>query len=96
MSRLEIAIEQIERVRKYANSLLDNIDEADWFRQPAEGVTHIAWQVGHMTLSQYRLALRRIRGELATDAEFVPAGFQKLFGKGSTPSSDRSIHPIRS
>ena len=42
-------------------------DPAEWFRQPTEGVTHIAWQVGHLALAEYWLTLERIRGRRPDD-----------------------------
>jgi hypothetical protein len=62
MSRLQLAIEQIAFARNYTIRLLDQTEAADWFRQPPGGITHIAWQVGHLAIAQYRLALERIRG----------------------------------
>ena len=46
-TRLQLAINSIERARKYTLQLLDGLEPGDWFRQPSEGVSHIAWQVGN-------------------------------------------------
>jgi hypothetical protein len=67
MSRIQTAIDQICRARKDTEDLLNNTDPADWFRRPREGVTHIGWQVGHLAVAQYGLALRRTRGEQPED-----------------------------
>ena len=88
MSRLTLALEQITTVRKYTLNLIDSIDPADWFRQPAEGTTHVAWQVGHLAIAEYWLALERIRGKKATDAEIIPDDFAQRYGRLSTPDSD--------
>jgi hypothetical protein len=63
MSRLQLAIEQIVFARNYTIRLLDQTPTDDWFRLPQGEVSHVAWQVGHLTFSEYRLALWRIRGE---------------------------------
>jgi hypothetical protein len=84
--RLEFALGQIEAARRYTNDLLSHISEADWFRMPDAGVTHIGWQYGHLAIAQYRLALVRLRGQRPDDAEFIPPEFLALFGKGSTPT----------
>jgi hypothetical protein len=50
MSRLSLAIEQLEFARKCSLRLLDHVKEEDWFRQPPGGVSHITWQVGHLAI----------------------------------------------
>ncbi len=88
MSRLELVIDQIRKTRNYTEDLLDNIQPEDWFRQPSEGVTHIAWQVGHLAMAQYRLAIQRIRGQKPDDQALIPESFLSQFGKGSVPDPD--------
>ena len=51
MSQLEFAIAQMRLARAYVNDLLFHIDSNEWFRQPKEGVTHVAWQVGHLAVA---------------------------------------------
>lgn len=93
MSDLNHSIRDIGMARMYTENMLSHIDQADWFRQPAEGVTHVAWQVGHLAVAQYSLALRRVRGERAEDAELISPEFRKLFGKGSIPVPDPAVYP---
>ena len=93
MSRLSFAIERIVFARNYTLRLLDRTEVADWFRQPPGGVTHIAWQVGHLAYAEYRTALERIRGVAAGDAELIPEAFQRLFGRESVPDPDPSHSP---
>ena len=54
MSRLQLAIEQIVFARTYTLELLDQTPTAEWFRLPAGGVSHVAWQVGHLASAEYR------------------------------------------
>ena len=84
---------QIRTARLYAKDLLSHIDQKNWFRQPTEGVTHIAWQVGHLAVAQYGLGLKRVRGEKPEDAELISADFRRLFGKGSIPTSNPEDYP---
>ena len=93
MSRLQTAIDQIRAARGYTEGLLDQIDFADWFRQPAEGVTHVAWQVGHLAMAEFRLAGQRIRGQRPEDSGLISEDFLKLFGKGSSPVADPARYP---
>jgi len=59
MPRLDLIIEQISMARLHTESLLDGITSEDWFRQPSEGVTHVAWQVGHLASADYHLLMER-------------------------------------
>jgi uncharacterized damage-inducible protein DinB len=93
MTRLEIALDQIKTARRYTLNLLDDLEPGDWFRQPSEGVTHIAWQIGHLAMAEYMLALKRLRGERPADHDLISADFLKQFGKGSTPEADPKLYP---
>jgi hypothetical protein len=93
MSRLQIAIEQIVFARNYTHRLLEHVNPDDWFRPSPGGVSHIAWQVGHLAFAQYRLALERIRGARSEDAGLISDDFLRLFGKGSIPDADPDKYP---
>jgi hypothetical protein len=93
MTDLERAIEQIAFARGYTLRLLDTIDAADWFRMPAEGGTHLAWQVGHLAMAEYRLALERIRGPRPEDEDLIGAAFLQLFMRGSVAHPDPALYP---
>jgi hypothetical protein len=88
ISRLEIAIKHIESARTYTWSLLDGLDDVDWYWMPSPQVTHIAWQVGHLAMAQYGLTLFRQRGRQSEDSELMSGAFRKQFMKGTTPNSD--------
>ncbi len=89
-SRLELGIAQIDAAREYSVWLIDSIPAADWFRMPSEGVTHVAWQVGHLAMAQYNLGLRRIRGERHEDERLISPAFTTCFGRDSVPVVDSS------
>ena len=80
-------------VRRYTLELLHGLDEDDWYRMPDGCPTHIAWQVGHITYAQLGVALVRSRGPAPGDADVLPAEYETLFGKGTTPQPDRSHYP---
>jgi hypothetical protein len=92
-TRLKLVCEQIEFSRGYTLSLLADIDDDDWFRQPPGGVTHVAWQVGHLAMAQYGLALFRMRGRRAEDANLMSGAFRKKFSKGSLPDPNPANNP---
>ncbi len=91
--RLELAIEQIKFAHEYTCSMLQDVEPADWFRQPTESVTHIAWQVGHLAMAEYGLTLFRVRGRRSEDAQLMSGPFRKKFSKGSVPNPDPNQNP---
>jgi hypothetical protein len=93
VNRLQLAIEQIVFARNYTVRLLDQTPVAEWFRQPPGGVSHVAWQVGHLAFAQYRMALERIRGPRPQDADFLSEEFLRLFGRDSVPDPDPAKYP---
>ncbi len=84
---LQAAVVQIRFARDYVNELLAATDPALWFDQPAGSPSNIAWQVGHLTVSQYGLLMFRLYGRRDSDLDLVPSKFRKTFGKGSDPHS---------
>jgi hypothetical protein len=93
MSRLGLLVDQIRTARSYTTGLLETIEPRDWFRQPAEGVTHVAWQVGHLAFAQYKLALERFRGARPYDVELIAADFLARFARGTVPDPDPARYP---
>lgn len=91
--RLEIAVKQLEFARKYLLGLIADIDDADWFRMPAQTATHVAWQVAHLAMAQYGLCLFRVRGRREIDVELMSSDFRKKFSKGTTPNPDPAQNP---
>lgn len=90
---LSLAIQQIEFSRNYTLTLLNGVNEEDWFRQPTEDVTHLAWQVGHLAMAEYMLTMVRMRGKRPEDEELISKKFVRLFLKGSTPEADATKYP---
>lgn len=91
--RLHIAIEQIKFARHYFLGMLDELADDDWYASPPGMSTHIAWQVGHVAMAEYGLALFRVRGRQPEDLELMPSKFRKQFSRGSTPNLDREANP---
>ena len=93
MNRLQFAVEQIVFARNYTDWLLEGTPAADWFRQPAGGVSLIGWQVGHIAFAEYRLTLFRIRGPKPEDAALVSEEFLRQFGANSVPVAEPAKYP---
>jgi hypothetical protein len=92
-AQLSLAIEQIVFARDYTVRLLDQTEVADWFRLPPGGITHIGWQVGHLAMAEYRLALERIRGPKPEDADLISEAFLLLFARRSVPAMEPGKYP---
>jgi len=92
-SRLELVRRLVESSRRYTRTLLDGLDEDQWFWSPPQYSSHIAWQVGHVAVAQYGLMLFRQRGRRDSDGELMSGSFRKLFAKGSQPTADRQAYP---
>ena len=92
-SAFEIARKQIEFARTYSLSLLDDIDDDQWFLQPNECVSHIAWQVGHLAMSEYMLIMFRLRGKQPDDESLISKQFLRQFRKGSMPQPEPHRYP---
>ncbi len=84
------AIEQIDFARRYTLELLAATPQQRWFEIPAGFASHVAWQVGHLTVSQYGLLMFRIRGRRPEDLELIPGKFRKAYSRGSIPNPDAS------
>lgn len=90
MSHLADAVRQIRTARGYTNDLLDHVPEELWFRMSPEGVSHVAWQAGHLAVCEYGLAMKRLRGVKPEDDLLVRPEHFEMFGKGSIPEADPS------
>ena len=84
------AIGQIDFARQYTLELLDATPKESWFTIPDGLPTNVAWQVGHMTVSQYGLLMFRIRGRQPEDLDLIPGRFRKAYGRSTKPNSDPS------
>ncbi|TWU40787.1 DinB family protein [Novipirellula artificiosorum] len=87
---LRSAIGQIRFARDYTLELLENTPREFWYTIPAGLPTHVAWQVGHLTVSQYGLLMFRMRGRDPDDLDLIPGKFRKAYGRESTPNPNPS------
>jgi hypothetical protein len=92
-SRLELIARRIAFTRKYTLSLLEGLEESDWYWMPDAFPTHIAWQLGHIAMSHYGLTLFRQRGRTEIDTKLMKGKFRKLFMKGTTPKAGAENNP---
>lgn len=81
----ELLAQMMQKARNYTLGLIADVPSQDWYRMPVPHTSHIAWHVGHIAVSQYRLAVVRVRGERPEDAAIVPPEYSRWFSKGSVP-----------
>jgi hypothetical protein len=87
VSRLGEALEQIDFVRRYTLVRLESVAPTDWFTIPPGCVSHIAWQVGHIAMGEYRICLDRLRPRTPADEALISDAFLKAFGRESQPDA---------
>jgi hypothetical protein len=76
-------------VLNYARLLSADIDEARMAEQPAAGMNHPAWILGHLAIcTDYAAKVLGLEKQ-------CPDQWHKQFGPGSTPTSDRSAYPSK-
>lgn len=93
MSRLELALDQIRAARQHSLRMLSDVPDGEWWRLPPGCPSHIAWQVGHLAIAEYRLGLWQVRGTRDSDAQLLPADFAQRFGRESVPAPATADSP---
>jgi hypothetical protein len=93
MTDLERGLEQIKFARAYTLRLLESIPVEQWYTIPPAGVTHVAWQVGHIAMAEYRLILDRFRARTPEDEALISDAFLALFARMSVPVTDPTLSP---
>ncbi len=93
LSGRDQALLQMRWGRQYTLQLLSTIPDSLWYVRPAGATTHVAWQVGHLAVSQYGLMLFRQRGRAEGDLELMPGWLRKNFGRGTQPAESAEGQP---
>lgn len=88
MDTITLLADRIDAARRWTRSLMDDIPDADYFRQVGPGLHHPAWIIGHLTWAEWALVAVRCLGRPP-----LPEPYTKLFGRGSTPSLTVADHP---
>jgi hypothetical protein len=92
-ARMQAALARVEMARGFTKQFLAGLTPEEWFWSPPELATHVAWQVAHLSVAQYRLCLERIRGRTAADDAFMPATYLERFQLGSQPAAGAANNP---
>ncbi|MEX0585919.1 MAG: DinB family protein [Pirellulales bacterium] len=75
--------------RRYCRNLVADVDDHEMAVQPFAGANHPAWILGHLVMAAD--AGLKFLGHPPTATE----DYETLFGRGSQPSSDRSLYPTK-
>jgi hypothetical protein len=95
MSRTQIqaAVDRLKMAHGRVKDFTNDLTPDEWFWHPAEFTTHVAWQVGHLAVSDYNLCLRRLRGRTKEDETLIPDAFIEHFKLGSQPVAGAANYP---
>jgi hypothetical protein len=95
MSRTQVqaAVDRLELARRRVKDFTNDLTANEWFWSPAEYTTHVAWQVGHIAVSEYNLCLRRVRGRTKQDETLISDAFIEHFKLGSQPVAGSANYP---
>lgn len=74
----------LNRARYLTKMLLADLTDQDLFVRPCPGANHIAWQLGHLASSEYRMIGTAFPGKMPA----LPAGFADKHGKQNAASDD--------
>ena len=88
----ERIIYQLERTRVFTLQMIERIPQDRWFDMPM-GITHVAWNVGHIAVAQYFLGMVFVRGAREEDSGMIAGNYAELFGYGSVPQADPALYP---
>jgi uncharacterized damage-inducible protein DinB len=92
-AQLQAAVDRLEMAHRRVKDFTDDLAPDEWFWHPAEFMTHVAWQVGHLAVSTYNLCLRRLRGRTQEDESLIPEAFIEHFKLGSKPVAGAEKYP---
>jgi len=84
----DAAVGQMQFARDYTLTLIQDIPYEQWYAQPSEVPTHLAWQIGHLAVAEYGLMLFRQRGRAEGDLELMPGWLRKKFSRGTRATSE--------
>ena len=85
-------IYQLDRTRVLTHTLIERVPHDRWFEMPM-GISHVAWNVGHLATAEYFLGMIFTRGPRDEDAGLIPENYAELFGYNSVVEQDPGVYP---
>lgn len=75
----------------YARKLVDDVPHDGMCAQPAAGVNHPAWILGHLAITSDRIAMYRLLGE----EPLLPEAWRTLYDEGTEPRNGDTGYPAK-
>jgi hypothetical protein len=84
MNAREAIRSSIEMSGFISTMYLDGLSDAELLIRPVPGMNHIAWQLGHLIISENQMVEKTVPGSMPA----LPAGFAEKHTKETAPSDD--------
>lgn len=96
MTQLEFAAAQMEHIRSRTMKMLQAVDAELWYTIP-EGIdSSIAWQAGHLIISQYFNGIACVTGPDKSLKELFPIrDYATMYGISSDPKAEFDLRPSK-
>ncbi len=85
MTAKDVIRKSLEMAHWVTNQYLEDLSDADLVQRPVPGANHIAWQLGHLLMSE-----REMVSSLGCTMPELPAGFEAAHSKEASGSDSRS------
>jgi hypothetical protein len=97
MNRIKIIDEQAQQTREFTKKLIYEVPEDKWYTTPQQINSNIAWQVGHLIMSQNFHSITVVAGANEKIKETIPLKeYAALYAMGATPLQNREAGPLPS
>lgn len=94
MDRLAFITQQANWARARTRKLLAGIPESLWYERPAGMGTYVAWQVGHLIISEYYNGIRVVVGSVDAVKRIFPIrDYAITFGMGADATAPGAVEP---
>ncbi len=90
-SAKDVLLRQLEVSGMLIEKMTADLSDEEYFKMPMPGTNHVAWLVGHIAVSEERMAAAICGTNTTTDE-----ATQELFKAGSTCTDDAGTYPARS
>ena len=90
MNLNDFVVSALETARWLTVSAVEDLTDEEMMFQPADGLNHPLWLLGHIAGSENGLILGACKGQ-----NLLPKGWMGKFGIGSQPVADPGVYPER-
>jgi hypothetical protein len=94
MNRIQIIDEQTQQTRELTKKLIYEIPEDKWYETPHQINSNIAWQVGHLIISQNFHSITVVTGTIEKIKKTIPLKeYASLYTMGIIPTRNSETGP---